>query len=84
MGEPLRYEDLVPLGGAEHDCHMPPKGRRAPAYIDSDIKHRTRCYTQQLCLGKWRDLEMKSANHPFACGQGMIVLHKMNVNSVSL
>src|SRR5580704_14671653 len=41
MGEPLRYEDLVPLGGAEQDCHMPPKGRRAPAYIDSDIKHRT-------------------------------------------
>jgi hypothetical protein len=56
MGEPLRYEDLVPLGGAEHDCHMPPKGRRAPAYIDSDIKHRTCRYAQQLCLRKGLDI----------------------------
>jgi hypothetical protein len=82
MGEPLRYEDLVPLGGAEHDCHMPPKGRRAPAYIGSDIKHRTCRYAQQFCLRKWRDLEMKPANDPFACRQGMIVLDKMNVNSM--
>src|SRR5215472_126375 len=59
VGKPRRNEDLVPLSGAEHDCDIPSKRRRTPTYIHSYIKHRARCYTQQLCLSNWRNLEMK-------------------------
>jgi len=69
MSEALRYVDLVPLGSAEHGGEMAPEGWRAPPYVDGDIEDRTRRDAHQLGLREWRDLEMQSSNHPFACRQ---------------
>src|SRR5271169_3359224 len=34
MGKSFRYEDLVPVGSAEHRRDMTAEARRTPAYID--------------------------------------------------
>jgi len=82
MGEPFRYEDLVPVGSAQRSGEMATKARRTPAYVDSDIEDRARRYPQQLCLSKRRNLEVETANDPHTGRKGVIVLHEVDFNPV--
>ena len=83
VGKPLWNENLVPFGGAEQDRYILAEARGTPPYVDRNIKYRTRRHAQELGLREGRYLEVKTANHPFARGQGVILLHKINVNPMS-
>src|SRR5205814_8330995 len=82
VGKDLGDEKLVALRGAEHSRDVMPESWRTPANIDGNIEDRTGRDAQQLGLGERRGLEMQAAQHACAHRQRVIVLDKVNVNSV--
>ena len=82
VGEAFRYEDLVPVGSAEHRRDMTTETRGTRADVDGDVEDRPPRNAQELGLGKRRNLEVESTNHPLVCRQRVVVLYEVNVKTV--
>ena len=79
MSEAFRDEELTVVVFGQLHSHMLAIGRRAFAYVDSDVEHGTLHATHQLALGEGRTLKVKTTHHAIR-RHALVVLTELYVS----
>ena len=84
MQESLRHVKLLSVRKAQLLAVPVPVGRAALANVDDDVKKTAPATANQLCLRMRRCLKMQTSNCANVVRERMIVLNKLNVQSLLL